>query len=226
MLNRFRLKVLVTILSLTLTACFSPPYNNFTDGPPNIKRTATGTGIGAITGALLGATVIGVAVGGAAGTAVGIYRANKRSIIRELESEDIQYIEYGDTITVIVPTDHYFLFNSAHLNEICFQGLNNLIKLLKFYPCSRIYIAAFTDNVGKSYHKRMLSQAQAETMLTFIWANGIKAELLDAKGYGDRLPIGNNKLIHGSAYNRRIEIQWSMVPDAKLAGAGSMGAMK
>lgn len=221
---RWKSLLWISLLSLTVSACFHPPYNDFTKEPPNLKPTIIGTGIGAITGALLGATVVGVAIGGTAGTLIGIYRTNKRAIIQALEKEDIQYIEYGDTITVIVPTDHYFLFNSAQLNEICYPGLNNLIKLLQFYPCSRIYIAGFTDNVGKSYHKRMLSQAQAETMLTFIWAHNIKAELLNAQGYGDRLAIGNNRLIHGSAYNRRLEIQWSSVPDSP--NQMSQGAMK
>jgi flagellar motor protein MotB len=45
-------------------------------------------------------------------------------------------------------------------------------------------------------------------MLTFLWANDIQARRLKAEGYGDRFDIGDNKLIRGSAYNRRIEIQW------------------
>jgi flagellar motor protein MotB len=54
----------------------------------------------------------------------------------------------------------------------------------------------------------MLSQAQAETILTFLWANNIPAMLLKAEGYGDKNAVSDNTLIHGSAQNRRIEIQW------------------
>jgi outer membrane protein OmpA-like peptidoglycan-associated protein len=176
------------------------------------KRVATGTAFGTAVGAAATGTipglVIGAAVGGAAGVAVGFYKTSKKSIIYELNKEGIEFVEYGDTMTLIVPIDQYFMFESPRLNEICYPGLNNIIRLLKFYPLSPIYVAGFTDNVGSSRHKKLMSQAQAETMLTFLWAYDIPAQLLKAEGYGDKNDVGDNKLIHGSAYNRRIEIQW------------------
>ena len=203
----------VGLFSLTLSGCFHPPFNNFHKEPPSLKRTMTGAGVGAITGTLLGNTLIGAAIGAGAGSVVGVYRANKHGIVSELQKQDIQFIEYGDTMTLIVPTDHYFQFDSPRLNELCFAGLNNIIKLIEMYPCRRIYVAGFTDNVGSRHHKRMLSQAQAEAMVTFLWAHNIPAQHLKAEGYGDKNTIGDNQLIHGSAYNRRIEIQWTHIPD-------------
>ena len=64
------------------------------------------------------------------------------------------------------------------------------------------------NNTMKPYHKKTLSQAQAEAMLTFLWANGINANRLHAEGYGDSHTISDNHIIHGSAQNRRLEIQW------------------
>ena len=127
---------------------------------------------------------------------------------------------------LIVPTDKYFEFNSPKLNDICYQGLNEIVKMVKLYPCSTIYVAAFTDNIGSYEHKKRLSQAQAETMLTFLWANGIKAEQLNAEGFGDQYSIGDNTLIHGSAYNRRIEIQWVNAPAIPQKMASLQGGMK
>ena len=80
------------------------------------------------------------------------------------------------------------------------------------YPDAVVFVAGFTDDVGTRHHKKMLSQAQAETMLTFLWANNIPAERLHAEGYADQYTVGDNKLIRGSAYNRRIEIQWLVHP--------------
>jgi outer membrane protein OmpA-like peptidoglycan-associated protein len=142
------------------------------------------------------------------GAIIGFHKASRSSIIQELNKENIQYVEYGDTMTLIVPVDKYFMFESPRLNEICYPGLENIIRLLKYYPLTPIYVAGFTDNVGTARHKRLLTQAQAETMLTFLWANNIPAQLLKAEGYGDKNDVGDNQLIHGSAFNRRIEIQW------------------
>ena len=202
----------VSMLSLTLSGCFHPPYNNFQKPPPPVKRAVTGVGVGIVTGSLIGGTAVGGAIGGAIGGTLGtfseIYHAGKAATILDLQKNDIQFVQYGDTMVLIIPTDHYYEFNSPQLNDLCFEGLNNVIKLLKLYKCSTVNVAAFTDNVGTKRHKKRLSEAQAETMLTFLWANNIQARRLSAEGYADKFSIGDNHWIHGSAYNRRIEIQW------------------
>lgn len=136
------------------------------------------------------------------------HRQHRGQLIKQLQKQDIELVTYGDTMTLIVPTDKYFIFNSPRLNEDCYQGLLNIIRLLKQCPCSMIYVAGFTDNVGSARHKKRMSRAQAETMLSFLWANDIRSSRLKAEGYGDKNDIGSNALIHGSAFNRRIEIQW------------------
>ncbi|WP_035918798.1 C-OmpA-like family protein CmpA [Legionella fairfieldensis] len=198
---------------VALSGCFHPPYNNFKP----YRRAYSTTGPGAVVGtaavaAAGGPVLAGTAIGAAVGAAVGLHKDSKPALIKELKGRfQIDYIEYGDTVTFIVPVDRYFVFNSARLNELCYAGLADLIKLIKTFPrCCPIYVAGFTDNVGSRYHKRMMSQARAETMLTFLWANGIPAKRLNAEGYSDKHPVGDNKLIHGSAYNRRLEIQLFM----------------
>ncbi len=216
-----------SLLSLALIGCFHPPYNNFQKPPPPTNRAIAGIGVGIVTGSLLGGTAVGGLMGGAIGGTVGtfseIHHAGKPAVISDLQKNDIQFVQYGDTMTLIVPTDHYFEFDSPKLNELCFEGLSNIIKLLKLYHYSTIYVAGFTDNVGTRAHKTRLSQAQAETMLTFLWANNINGIRLKAEGYGDKFDIGDNHLIHGSAYNRRIEIQWENKTKPPLMDAVSTG---
>lgn len=212
-LNITKLQILCYGLILCfLSSCNHPPYNNF---KPNQRTTgqavggaAVGSVAGLVTGGTLTGTVIGAAIGGTVGAVNGVYKNTKPSLVRQLRKQDIQFVEYGDTMTLIVPTDKYYIFMSPRLNELCYPGLANIVRLLKLYPKSPIYVAGFTDNVGSSRHKKLLSQAQAETMLTFLWANDIRAMQLKAEGYGDKHDIADNEWIHGSAQNRRIEIQW------------------
>ncbi|MBA2653410.1 MAG: OmpA family protein [Tatlockia sp.] len=205
---------LVSLLSITLSSCFhppfNPPFNNFKPYHRAYSTSVPGIAVGtAATIAAGGAPILaGAALGGAVGASVGFYKDSKPALIKEITKLDIQYIEYGDTITFIVPTDKYFIFGSSRLNELCFPGLSDLIKLIKKFPqCCPIYVAGFTDNVGSRYSKKMMSQARAERMVAFLWANDIPAQRLVAEGYGDKHPVGDNHLIHGSAYNRRLEIQ-------------------
>jgi outer membrane protein OmpA-like peptidoglycan-associated protein len=186
---------LVSLMVLALSGCqpYSPPYNDFKPYKANYGLTTPGAGTG---------------LASFAGASPGIYQNGRETLIKQLQKCDIIYIDYGDTITFVVPTDRYFLFNSARLNDTCYTGLFDLSTLLRSYAhCCPIYVAGFTDDVGSSLSKKMMSQARAETMLTFLWANGIQAQRLISEGYGDKHPVGDNKLIHGSAYNRRVEIQ-------------------
>jgi outer membrane protein OmpA-like peptidoglycan-associated protein len=169
---------------------------------------ATGTAVGLLTSGTAAGALMGGAVGGTIGTVHAVYKNSKPSLVKELKKQSVQFVEYGDTMTLIVPTDKYFMFMSPRLNELAYPGLMNIVRLLKLYPQSPIYIAGFTDNVGSKKHKKQLSQAQAETMLSFFWAQGIHTIQLKAEGYGDKNDIADNHTIHGSADNRRIEIQW------------------
>lgn len=196
----------ITLLALTLTGCFNPPFNDFKKTTPSASKN-----LQAMTEALV--TVTGSS-------------QDNGSLIRELQKQDIEYVRYGDTMTLIVPTDRYFEFNSAKLNDICYDGLNAIIKMLRLYPCSTIYVAGFTDNVGTYAHKKQLSQSQAEAMLTFLWAHDIQAKRLNAEGFADKFNIGDNHLIHGSAFNRRIEIQWVNAPVIQQPIASIQDRMK
>ncbi|STX39491.1 C-OmpA-like family protein CmpA [Legionella feeleii] len=200
----------VSLLTFALSGCFRPPYNNFK--PYN--RTYIPASQGALAGtvavaAATGPVGVGTAAGAAVGALVGLNKESRRSVINELKKFDIQFVEYGDTLTLIVPTDRYFIFNSARFNELCYPGLYSIIKLIKMYPphCP-VYVAGFSDNAGSRDYKRKMSQARAETMLTFLWANDIPSQRLIAEGYGDKNPVADNHLVHGSAQNRRLEIQW------------------
>jgi len=207
---------------LGITSCSKPPYNNFEDDHRALRRAVkTGglaAGIGAGIGTLAGgATGIGAAAGGVVGTVYGLYISNKAHLIETIENQDMRYVEYGDTMTLIVPTDRYFIVNTARFNDVYYGGLNNIARLLKYYTCTPIYVAGFTDDVGSHTHKQKLSQARAEAMVTFLWAHNIRAQRLNAEGYGDRYSVADNHFIHSSAFNRRLEIQWSRHVDCSVA---------
>ena len=229
--STFAGRMICLLLSLlTISGCFHPPFNNFREDKRTLRQVAFGTAVGAGTGAVIGmvagSTGMGAAIGGATGAIIAWHHNQRKAIIAQLKMQDIQLVEYGDTTTLIIPTDHFFVFDTPRLNDICYPGLNNIIRLLKYYPCTTIYVAGFTDNVGSRYHKKMLSQARAEAILTFLWANNIQAQRMHAEGYEDKFDIGDNKLIHGSAYNRRIEIQIVKAPAVSTLPGPYYGGMK
>lgn len=137
------------------------------------------------------------------------YLHGKERLVEALEKANVQVINEGHRITVIIPTDKYFYFDSAKLNDLKYNELDMIVELVRCFPDQNIFVAGFTDNVGSKEHKRQLSQHRAQAVLSYLWAHGVKHTHLNAAGYEDKYNIGNNRLIHGSAFNRRVEIQWT-----------------
>jgi OOP family OmpA-OmpF porin len=66
-------------------------------------------------------------------------------------------------------------------------------------------IQGHTDNAGKSDKNLLLSQKRADACKAYLVNKGIAAERLTAKGFGDTVPVADNKTAAGKAKNRRVE---------------------
>ena len=138
------------------------------------------------------------------------YLQSSKKLIEHVQKGDIQFVNEGHRITLVIPTDKYYVFDTAKLNDLKHAALRDIVNLIKCFPNSTIYVAGFTDDVGNYEHKRRLSQQRAQAMVAYLWAHGISERKIEAEGYGDKYAHSNNDLIRGSALNRRIEIQWTI----------------
>jgi len=68
-----------------------------------------------------------------------------------------------------------------------------------------IEIRGYTDSLGNDNANLMLSQERANTVMQYLFAKGVAASRMLARGYGEKDPIASNKTKEGRALNRRIE---------------------
>lgn len=113
MLHKHAMKFLVfiSLISFVLSSCYryNPPYNNFKPYRRAYVTTPPGVIAGTAAMAAAGGPVLaGTAVGAAMGAGIGAHKDSKRELIRQIQRHEIQYIQYGDTVTFVVPTDRYF----------------------------------------------------------------------------------------------------------------------
>lgn len=101
----------------------------------------------------------------------------------------------------------YFATGSAELQKKSFSELFLLVQLLKENPSIKIEIGGHTDNTGSSEDNLKLSQARAESVVAFLQSKGITADRMQAKGYGETLPIDTNDTEAGRAINRRTSVR-------------------
>lgn len=80
-------------------------------------------------------------------------------------------------------------------------------EFIRKYPKARILIAGHTDWTASDAYNLALSQRRADSVRNYLVEHfGIRAERLDAKGYGESFPIADNTTAEGRQRNRRVEL--------------------
>jgi outer membrane protein OmpA-like peptidoglycan-associated protein/tetratricopeptide (TPR) repeat protein len=132
------------------------------------------------------------------------YVAAKDSItapVIKLEME-VQPIEVGKHYRL---HNIYFAFNSADILANSQKVLDEFIVFLNDHPTLQISIEGHTDNVGSDEFNLILSENRAKAVYNYLVNNGIDANRLQYKGFGESNPIATNETEEGRAMNRRTE---------------------
>jgi len=92
----------------------------------------------------------------------------------------------------------------------CEQTLKSIDGLIKNAPGFKVQIEGHTDNKGKAASNLKLSQARAEAVRQWLIDHlQTPADRMSAKGFGDTLPLADNKTETGRAKNRRVDFSVS-----------------
>ncbi len=100
-----------------------------------------------------------------------------------------------------------FDFGKSSLTKESFAEMEELLEFMKRKKLAVIEIAGHTDDVGEPAANLILSQKRAESVRNYLISNGIKAERVIAKGYGEEQPIAANDTSEGRQINRRTEVR-------------------
>lgn len=103
--------------------------------------------------------------------------------------------------------DHLLFDTGATtLQAASHEQLQNVTEILKAYPSVHVKIGGYTDATGDPQQNLKLSQGRADSVVAQLVQMGIDASRLQAKGYGEQYPNGDNSTEDGRAKNRRISI--------------------
>ncbi len=117
---------------------------------------------------------------------------------------NIEDVRVGEKIVL---NNIFYDFDRATLRPESVEELNRLVKLMKDIPTLKIEISSHTDNVGSDEYNMELSEARAESVVTYLIKSGIHKDRLVAKGYGETDPIATNTTDEGRQMNRRTEFK-------------------
>ncbi len=100
-----------------------------------------------------------------------------------------------------------FEFDSANLTGESRPALAAVASDLKRYPNLKVELQGHTDSVGNDAYNLRLSEQRAQSVREFLIAEGVSAQQLTAKGYGEAQPVADNRNAEGRAENRRVVMQ-------------------
>ena len=99
--------------------------------------------------------------------------------------------------------DIYYETNDFSLTSESKMLLALFIEFLKENPTVKVEIQGHTDNIGRDDDNLRLSENRAKSVYDYVVSQGIPANRLRYKGYGETTPIADNNTEAGRAKNRR-----------------------
>lgn len=211
---KFRSLISATAVFAVLSGCTVNPYT----GESQAGKSGIYGGVGALAGAAVGAAtsskkdrkkgaLIGAAVGGAAGGGYGYYVDTQEAKLRQqLQGTGVQVQRNGNDLTLIMPGNITFASNSADISSSFYPTLNSLVLTFKEFNKNGVNIVGHTDSTGSAELNQSLSTRRAQSVASYLAANGVDSSRISAYGAGPNQPIASNANEAGRAQNRRVEI--------------------
>ena len=100
-----------------------------------------------------------------------------------------------------------FATGSATLDPASHEQLTNVAAILKAYPKVKIKVGGYTDNTGDPAVNLKLSDDRAKNVTAELVKLGVDPSRMEAQGYGEENPVGDNKTEEGRQLNRRISLR-------------------
>jgi outer membrane protein OmpA-like peptidoglycan-associated protein len=86
------------------------------------------------------------------------------------------------------------------------EKLAKIAGILLAYPGLNIEVGGYTDNVGGDSMNQTLSENRAGSVRDYLVQQGVLANSVSSKGFGNTMPVASNSNSAGRQQNRRVEL--------------------
>jgi outer membrane protein OmpA-like peptidoglycan-associated protein len=86
------------------------------------------------------------------------------------------------------------------------EKLAKVAGILLAYPGLNIEVGGYTDNVGTDDMNQTLSENRARSVRDYLVQQGVLANSVSSRGFGNTLPVATNDNSAGRQQNRRVEL--------------------
>jgi outer membrane protein OmpA-like peptidoglycan-associated protein len=107
---------------------------------------------------------------------------------------------------IVNMSDTLFQTGSAALGSPAREKLAKIAGIVSSHPGLSLDVEGHTDSVGTDEYNQGLSEKRAQTVRAYLVRQGVSANSITAKGFGETTPIASNDTPEGRQKNRRVEM--------------------
>src|SRR6185437_7287151 len=133
----------------------------------------------------------------------------QKAVIREQLSEQLnKVLQTRDSARGLIVSMSDVLFDTGEysLKPGAREKLAKVSGILIAYPTLTIQVGGYTDNVGGDEMNQKLSENRATSVRNYMVGQGVTANSVTARGFGNSEPVATNDNAAGRQENRRVEL--------------------
>jgi outer membrane protein OmpA-like peptidoglycan-associated protein len=126
----------------------------------------------------------------------------------QLRQQLNQVLETRETARGLIVnlSDVLFDTGSATLKPGTREKLARVSGILLSHPELKLQVEGHTDSVGDEVYNQRLSENRADSVRSYLVAQGIASSAVTTKGFGKSQPVASNDTAAGRQQNRRVEL--------------------
>jgi chemotaxis protein MotB len=141
-------------------------------------------------------------------------QAQNQQLQQQVAADQQHISRLQSAIKYTVNSDLLFPSGSWQISADGKSIMTKMASQLAAYQQDKLVVNGYTDNapIGPALAREgvtsneVLSQKRADSVMQFLISQGVKSNLISAKGWGEANPIASNSTPKGRAQNRRVEI--------------------
>ena len=121
--------------------------------------------------------------------------------------EPLQISNMPDASVVTFQSDAIFVPHSAQFQPHAASYLIKALRIIKQADTQlHIFISAYCDDIPNAVERQKMTTAQAESVASYLWSQGVPYERMVIHGMGSKRMLGNVHYVETNALNRRVEV--------------------
>ena len=148
-------------------------------------------------------------------------RTENQQLQQQVSADQARINRLREAVKYNVNSDLLFPSGGWQISDAGKDVIAKMAKILAPQQEEKLLVGGYTDNtpVGAGLQAQgitsneVLSQKRADTVMQYMISQGVKPDLIAARGFGDADPVVPNTNAQSRAQNRRVEVT--------LAGPGS-----